>query len=113
MMKHILAAIGLLELTYPAQAQNVLPPLEYDHPYKGKLTVERSTSQVEIRLNCPYSPFRYLLGCAKSPAEGECYILMWDDESLKKLRMPPEVVLRHETAHCNGWPADHRGGRWP
>jgi hypothetical protein len=24
------------------------------------------------------------------------------------------VVLRHERAHCNKWPADHRGARvWP
>jgi len=39
MTKHILAAIGLLAITYPAQAQNVIPPVEYDFPYKGKLTI--------------------------------------------------------------------------
>ena len=54
MMKHILAAICLLAAT-PAVAQNssaILPP-EYDFPYKGKLTVERTPYQHVVRQNYP------------------------------------------------------------
>jgi hypothetical protein len=94
-------------------AQNVIPPVEYDHPYKGKLTIERSTSQSEIRLNCPYSAFRYHLGCAKPTAEGGCYILMADDDTIRKAGWLPEIVLRHEMGQCDGWPGDHRGARRP
>ena len=72
-MKHFLAVVAALAPAYPAQAQNVIPPLEYDHPYKGKLTITRSTSQVEIRLNCPPTAFPYHLGCAKPTAEGVLY----------------------------------------
>ena len=32
---------------------------------------------------------------------------------LNKMNFPYEVVLRHERAHCNGWPAYHPGGRQP
>ncbi len=33
-MKHILAIVATLAAT-PAMAQNVIPPAEYDFPYKG------------------------------------------------------------------------------
>jgi hypothetical protein len=108
-----LAAIALLTAT-PAMAQphQVIPPPEYDKPYTGKLTIERSEYQHVVRQNCPYSPFPILLGCAKTfPAENRCWIMMMDDEFMKKKRIDSAIVLRHETAHCNGWPSDHRGGK--
>ena len=46
-----LVCTALLALTYPAQAQDfinpvpVIPPLEYDHPYAGKLTVTLAKSR--------------------------------------------------------------------
>jgi hypothetical protein len=112
MTKHILAVIVLLAMTWPAWGQNnvALPPAEFDHPHKGWLTIERISSQTELRGKCPYSPFPYLLGCARH-AMDVCYIFMADDEFLKKLKWPYEIVLRHETGHCNGWPSHHPGGR--
>jgi hypothetical protein len=74
-MKHILAVVAALAGTYPAMAQNVIPPPEYDHPYKGKLTIKRANSQTEIRMSCDPTTFPYHLGCAKLAPEG-CYILM-------------------------------------
>jgi hypothetical protein len=111
-MKHILAVIGLLGCTYPAQAQNVIPPLEYDHPYNGKVIVERSTSQAEIRSRCDPSTFPYHLGCSRLRPDG-CYILLADDEFIRKHGWTSDIVLRHEIGHCNGWPGDHRGGGSP
>jgi hypothetical protein len=113
MMKNIVAAIGLLALTYPARAQNVIPPVEYDHPYTGKLTIFRSSSQAEIKAKCPPSSFPYHLGCGGPKAGGECHILMADDETIRKHGWTPEIVLRHEIGHCNGWPANHKGARRP
>jgi hypothetical protein len=113
MTKHILAAICLHAAT-PAVAQNssAIPPPEYDFPFKGKLTIERTSYQHVVRQNCSYSPFPYLLGCARLRGE-ECYILMMDDAFLNKMNYPPEIVLRHEMGHCNGWPAHRPGGRLP
>jgi hypothetical protein len=91
----------------------VLPPPEYDHPYTGKLTIERTSSQSELRQTCPYSPFPFLLGCARRTAEGGCYILMADDEFIAKFGYTTEQVFRHERAHCLGWPAHHPGARQP
>jgi hypothetical protein len=110
-MKHILAILAALAAT-PAMAQNVIPPVEYDHPYKGKLTVTRSGSQSDIRMSCGPTPFPYHLGCAKLAPEG-CYILMAEDDFIRKNGWTPEIVLRHETGHCNGWPGDQRGARKP
>jgi hypothetical protein len=111
MTKHILAAIGLLAITYPAQAQNVIPPAEYDHPYKGEVKIWRSASQDEIKSKCPPSAFPYHLGCGGPRSSGECHILMADDETIRKHGWTPEIVLRHEIGHCNGWPVDHKGAR--
>jgi hypothetical protein len=41
----------------------------------------------------------------------QCAIVMAPDDVITKAGFPPALVLRHEIAHCNGWPADHRGAR--
>ena len=105
-MMHRLVLIIVL-LATPAMAQNVIPPAQYDVLYQGKLTLERSSSQSDIRISCPYSPFLFLLGCSRHIGEGECYILMADDGFITALGMLPEMVFRHEIAHCNGWPQSH------
>ena len=53
-----------------------------------------------------------LLGCAKATAEGGCYILMADDDTIRKAGWPPEIASSR-IGHCNGWPAGHRGARGP
>jgi hypothetical protein len=111
MTKHILAAVALLAAA-PAWGQPALaiPPDEYDHPYKGKVTVQVFSDQKLLRAQCPPSPFAYPLGCARA-AMDVCYIALADVELLEKLKFPAEIVIRHERAHCNGWPPDHKGGR--
>jgi hypothetical protein len=113
MTKHILAAIGILATTYPAQAQNVIPPEEFDHPFGGTTRVWRSSDQAEIKAKCPPSAFPYHLGCGGKSATGQCHILMADDETIRKHGWTPEIVLRHEIGHCNGWPPNHKGARKP
>jgi hypothetical protein len=110
-MRHILAMVVTLAAT-PAWGQTniAIPPPEYDHPYKGKITIQRFSDQKVLRAQCSPSPFPYLLGCARE-AMGVCYIAMADDELLDKLNFPAEIVLRHERAHCNLWPNHHPGGR--
>jgi hypothetical protein len=114
MTKHVLAAIGILATTYPAQAQRVIPPEEYDHPYDGPVKIWRSADQDYIKSKCPASIFPYHLGCGgRKSATGECHILMADDDTIRKHGWTPEIVLRHEIGHCNGWPSDHKGARKP
>jgi hypothetical protein len=110
-MKQVLAAIALLAAT-PAWGQpaQVIPPEEYDHPYKGKVTIQVFSDQKLMREKCPYSPFPYLLGCARAAME-VCWIAIADEELLNKLKYPAEIIIRHERAHCNGWPQHHPGGK--
>ena len=94
MRKHILTAIGLLAITYPAQAQNVIPPEEYDHPFPGVVKLTRSSSQEEIKSKCPASIFPYHLGCGGKRADGSCAILMADDDTIKKHGWSVDIVFR-------------------
>jgi hypothetical protein len=36
---------------------------------------------------------------------------MAPDDVITKAGFPPELIKRHEIAHCNGWPGDHRDAR--
>jgi hypothetical protein len=85
-----------------------LPPVEYDHPYKGKLTTETVTLE-QLRSRC-WNAIQTSLGCAYQSANS-CHILLVDEEKIKAAGWTVELMLRHERAHCNGWPQAHPGKR--
>jgi hypothetical protein len=100
--------------------RRLLPPEFYDRPYKGnKLTVTRVPTQAEVTKLCPPTVFPHKLGCAymtggqaKDESYAECRVILLADEVVASLGFTtPEFVLRHEIAHCNGWPATHIGAR--
>jgi hypothetical protein len=96
---------------YPPSMRQVplhLPPVKYDKPYTGKLTIERVTIE-QLLARCTNANVRSL-GCAFRSA-ADCLILLVDDASIKAAGWTYELMLRHETAHCNGWPASHPGIR--
>ena len=88
-------------------------PVEFDFLYMGRLVIDRSSSQDEIKRRCPPTTFPYHLGCGGPQPGGWCHILMADDETIRKYGWTPEIVLRHEMGHCNGWTLDHKGTRKP
>jgi hypothetical protein len=94
----------------PILPRIMLPPPEFDHAYAGKLTVLKEDNYVFIRhvcsetanpIACSFRTFDSVSGVTIS-----CLIMLgpdvWNDER----------VLRHERAHCNGWPGDHPGARY-
>lgn len=89
------------------------PPTQYDHPFKGDLIVIR-TSMRHVREICPpFQPGIPPVACAThdNPATW-CRITLAHDEDFQAVGWnDPQQILRHETAHCNGWPADHPGAR--
>jgi hypothetical protein len=113
-------AVALMAL--PAHAQTAipepqvdsLPPLEYDRPYSGTLTIERGDKDF-MEKNCPKSPlFVIPVACAyfpNGPSVPQCHIIIANDDILKQMQRPYNLVLRHEVGHCNGWPKDHVGAR--
>jgi hypothetical protein len=95
------------------------PSAKYDHPYTGELTIERIDSAEAFGTpeRCrTVEPLR--LGCAMTAGDlSRCRVYIASDSHLKTLYPSAEVrklfginyetVLRHELAHCNGWPSDH------
>jgi hypothetical protein len=111
-----LACISFLILASPAQAQRgFLPPEEFDHPFDGSLRVVRLQTQQEVRQNCPNMTFILPVasGCSVKwkSLPRLCYVFMVSDDEIKAAGYDPEIVLRHEIGHCNGWPSDHKGAR--
>jgi hypothetical protein len=90
----------------------LMPPLEFDHPYTGpgKLTVIHAASQDEVRQKCPGTlfPKAGAYGCAISH-QGGCTVVTASVADMKAVGLTMDITMRHETAHCNGWPGDHRG----
>jgi hypothetical protein len=75
------------------------PPARFDHPNKNAIV--KWASREEVWRICHHGS-EIPVGCALLPPHGgkPCLVLVthtWDDARL----------LRHEIAHCNGWPANH------
>jgi hypothetical protein len=88
-----------------------IPPVEYDKPFKGKLTEIRVTPEI-MRAICPKTTFPVTLGCSYPPVhDNQCVIIMLEDKHLEAAGWSAGYVRRHEIGHCNGFPADHRGAR--
>jgi hypothetical protein len=87
------------------RSKNYLPPQEFDHEYKGELTIRRGT-QDDLRAACPntFKPGNYAIGCTYRQLGGaSCLIYIVNDNVLQSINWDIEIVLRHERAHCNGW----------
>jgi hypothetical protein len=111
-MRTAAALVAIVAMTCPALArrgQPVLPPELYDHPYTQPMMVTRVDSVEEVRTLCK-TPLSWGYGCAyRFP--GWCHIIIAGDDILEKAGVTREIVMRHENAHCNGWPKDHFGAR--
>ena len=79
-----------------------LPPIpkRFDHTYPGMKIV---TIADRSELNRLCLSMHNLNGCAFRHLRGGCTILV----SANPIGMSRAYVIRHEQAHCNGWPADH------
>lgn len=103
----------LLAMTVTAHAQTAPPPY-YDRPYLGRLTVDTVPTQRALAEVCPAAAARTpnLIGCAKRNHEGtDCRIILVSDSLIIALGSTRARIMRHELGHCNGWPADHPGGK--
>jgi hypothetical protein len=129
MTKHLALLAALLAIS-PAVAEPspkstffILPPLGYDYPYQGALTIARGDAKTMKEI-CPENSTPLTLACAISyPSVKTCHIYIAEDDLLCTLggrlskcvyqeapRLLYELLLRHEMGHCNGW-QDHIGMR--
>lgn len=112
----VVAALALAILTIGlvlvARAQApflyILPPLEYDRPYIGELTIDTAKDSKEVQAVCQLPTQRV----ACSYAGGRwCRIIKISDDALRAMGWNPIHIMRHEHAHCNGWTNKHEGMR--
>lgn len=92
--------VVLLIMTLLSSADNLAssPPWRFDHPYRGHLVVhEVSASWAECSKRGAHAD-----ACAWTK-NGSCYII----SPMNLSRAERTSIVRHERAHCNGWPADH------
>ena len=111
-----LAFFLIVAITSPAlaqkQADRVVPPAAFDRPFEGRLITIRAKNLEELREACRWPALPALaLGCANYVSSSICAVTMASDEVIEAAGYTAEIVLRHEVAHCNGWPKDHAGSR--
>ena len=108
-MRCFLATAATLLFVTPCLAQQMyLPPVEYDKPYPGKIAVETVTT-TQLLTQCANAT-QSSLGCA-FPGADRCRNILVDEASMRAVGWTLEAMLRHERAHCNGWPQSHPGKR--
>src|SRR5262245_48522178 len=82
-----------------------LPPAQFAKPYDGALTITIVSSTDEVGQFCDIGK-TFLLGCARRNAFS-CAIMLVKDELARAYGWNTGLMLRHEIAHCNGWPGNH------
>ena len=109
------SAVALLALAIAAatpaaadQRIRLLPPEEYDHSYQGNLVLIVAKNQEEVRAYCPGTKFHPLVGALACSFRNVPTVIM---VSTRLHGRVPTHGRRHEIAHCNGWPGDHKGAR--
>jgi len=94
----------------------LLPPIQYDRPYDRALLVIEVDLKALVTIADQISCTVACVYCGESAtnvcAEGiGCTIIHAPEDDIVRQGMTLAIVMRHEIGHCNGWPADHRGGR--
>jgi hypothetical protein len=86
-----------------------LPPLEYDYPCEGVLTIVRTREDFRDANLCVVPKGRDVLACAMRFRNSDgslapkCEIYIAPEAILRRYGISYEDALRHEMAHCNGW----------
>ena len=87
-----------------------LPPVEFDRPYTGKLTVLKQDDYLLIRELCRDVPTAiacsYRVYDIASGKPISCLIM------LGPMAHNDQRVMQHELGHCNGWSNDHERARY-
>jgi len=80
------------------------PPAEYDRPWTGPGVLHVVPSRPDIvRALCAGAPGAPLALACAIRSGADCWILIARDLDPRR----HGALLRHERAHCNGWPASH------
>ena len=115
-MRIILAASAAIALCSAAKAAPEPPPAKYDHAHPALIIVEKGYRQIDplCRNMFPRSRFpaatetHRITGCAEiGDGSRPCRIFVPRAGEGIITKQHRAAIIRHERAHCNGWPANH------
>ncbi len=115
-MRIIIAAAAALALCGTAGAAPEAPPAHYDHAHPALIIVEEDFRQIDpvCRDMFPRSKFpaatetHRITGCADiGDGSRPCRIFVPRAGEGVISAEHRAAIIRHERAHCNGWPANH------
>jgi hypothetical protein len=88
--------------------RGLLPPVEFAHPYRGRVLLLRGQSQEALRRICGKQQPGVLLGCAqRSNANGVPFVALANDATVRANGWTPNLNAIHESGHLNGsWTHD-------
>ena len=93
---------------------NILPPIEYDKPYDGKIVMVTAASKEHLRLMCgnTIETNRLGIGCALlNRTTSVCRIIVAPEADIIAAGYSLKLVIRHENGHCQSWSGKHEGSR--
>jgi hypothetical protein len=103
---HIIAA-ALAACSTGAAASPLVPPERFDFPYPGDVQINLMDARFVGKECREWGAGRSpsdAVGCAWVADDGTCVVVI----AMRTKKAPIEAIIRHEIAHCNGWPPDHR-----
>ena len=107
-----------MKVTHGPIDRRIVPPAAFDGPYKGNLQVTIVESEADVMKQCPVTSYPAKLGCAHRRGQigpdgpfAECHIVIANEATTESWGFTLATIYRHELAHCNGWPGDHKGAR--
>ena len=92
-----------------APSRVALPPVEFDHEYKGKLSVLKEENYAFIRHVCRDNPSA--IACSYRTFDSATGVTISCLIMLGPMAHNDARVMKHEIAHCNGWSNSHEGAR--
>ena len=108
-LKYLIAALLLLSSAAYA-ADPGMPPQRFDHPYDGEVIPMQMSTQQRLQNFCEDMGAKAngsnILACSFI-RRGRCYIFSVPEKDIEAWGYSLNTVMRHERAHCNGWPPDH------
>ncbi len=116
-MRKTITTAALLASTLSASASGLFnPPARYDHSPTSRVDIVRLSVR-DLQKACfnKRYPVATMAGCAKHLKNPDRCVIFVANRPIVNLGLSaivaplvtPEMVLRHEMGHCNGWPANH------
>ena len=102
-MRVLVAGLIALASTSAFASGVTTPPARYDHPHPDMLVIERSPAEVDriCRAIGAHSRANSRIVACAPIGKARCAIVIPKNHPQKA------ALIRHERAHCNGWPANH------